>query len=285
VPRTPAENRCPLFLRKDFRQKHTQFTKKPETMITTTTKGPRRFLWLAITAVFVSAALNTKAQTTATPITAPPLWQGGATLGLTLTRGNSDTLLFTAKVITAKKWDRNELEFGADAAYGEQDGDKNNETYHGYGQYNRLFTERTYGLLRLEALHDGIADIYYRVALSTGVGYYFIKNERTFLRAEAGPGVVFERKGTNDDIYATLRIAERFEHKITKTAFLWESVEFLPQVDRWGNFTINSEIGLSVDINTKWSLKPYIQDSYVNEPAPGRKKNDIKLVLAMGYKF
>jgi len=52
---------------------------------------------------------------------------------------------------------------------------------------------------------------------------------------------------------------------------VWESVEVLPQVDRWGNFAVNAEVGLDVAISTKWSLKPYVQDNYVHEPAPGRR--------------
>jgi putative salt-induced outer membrane protein len=242
-----------------------------------------RFALLALTVA--ATGLATAAEPTGAPITAPPLWTASAALGLTLTSGNSDTLLFTAKIVAARKWDHNEFEIGADAAYGEQDHKKNNETYHGYSQLNHLFTDRFYGYVRLDAFHDGIADIAYRVTLGPGVGYYFIKNELTLLRGEVGPGVVFEKKGDDSKTYATLRVAERWEQKLSKTANLWESVEFLPQVDRWGNFTVNSELGVDVAINAHLSLKPYIQDSYVNEPAPGRKKNDFKLVLALGYKF
>lgn len=252
-------------------------------MITSIPKKMARFGLLALTVA--ATGLAGAAEPTGAPITAPPLWTASASLGLTLTSGNSDTLLFTAKVVAAKKWDHNEFEIGADAAYGEQDHKKNNEIYHGYSQLNHLFTERFYGYVRLDALHDGIADVYYRVTLGPGAGYYFIKNEATMLRGEVGPAAVFEKKGTNDTIYATLRLAERWEQKLSKTANLWESVEFLPQVDRWGNFAVNSEIGVDVAINSHLSLKPYIQDNYVNEPASGRKKNDFKLVLALGYKF
>jgi len=215
----------------------------------------------------------------------PPLWQASAALGLTLTSGNSHTLLFTGKIDATRKWDKNELELGADAAYGEQNGLKNNDSYRAFAQYNRLFTDRVFGYVRLEGIHDGIADIAYHVSFGPGAGYYFIKQERTMLRAELGPGVVFEKKGGEQSTYATLRVAERFEQKLSKTANLWQSVEFLPQVDRWGNFTVIGEIGLAAAISTKWSLKPYVQDSYVNEPAKGRLHNDLRLVVALGYKF
>jgi putative salt-induced outer membrane protein YdiY len=214
-----------------------------------------------------------------------PRWNSTAAAGLTLTSGNSETLLITANLGTEKKWDRNEVAFGIDGAYGEQDDLKNVETLHGFGQYNRLFSERLFGFLRADALHDDIADVDYRVTLSGGLGYYFIKNKTTFLRGEVGPGVVFEKAGGDTDTYMTLRVAERFEHQLTKTAKLWQSAEFLPDVSDWDNYVINAEIGIDVAISTKWSLTTYIQDTYDNQPAPGRKHNDLKLVAGTKYKF
>jgi hypothetical protein len=32
-------------------------------------------------------------------------------------------------------------------------------------------------------------------------------------------------------------------------------------------------------------LRVYLDDTYNNVPAPGRKKNDLKLVAAVAYKF
>jgi putative salt-induced outer membrane protein len=241
-----------------------------------------------ICSLFLVDAASVVAQNPAAAATnaPPPKWTGSAALGLTLTSGNSDTLLFTAKALATRKWDaRNELELGADATYGEQEDEKNNELIHGYAQYNRLFTDRWFAYLRVDALHDDIADVYYRVTLGPGVGYYFIKNDRTLLRAETGPGVVFENQGGEEDTYFTVRLAERFEHKLSKTAKIWQSIEFLPEVGEWDNYIINAEAGIDVAINSKWSLKSYVQDTYDHEPAPGRLKNDVKVVTAIGYTF
>src|ERR1041385_8696612 len=81
-------------------------------------------------------------------------WESSAGLGLTLTRGNSDTLLFTADAQTAKKYTSDELSFGASISYGEQNDIKNNEAAKAYGQWNHLFSKRFYGYLRAEGLHD-----------------------------------------------------------------------------------------------------------------------------------
>src|SRR4026208_1546011 len=68
-----------------------------------------------------------------------PTWEKSAALGLTLTRGNSKTLNFTGNIQATKKAAQNEYNLGADATYGENDGDRNAQNARGYGQYNRLF--------------------------------------------------------------------------------------------------------------------------------------------------
>lgn len=214
-----------------------------------------------------------------------PKWEKSAALGLTLTRGNSDTLLFTGNLLANKKWDVHEINLGADATYGENDDVKSAESLRGFGQYNYLFTERAFGYARLEALHDDIADIQYRVIFSPGVGYYFIKQPNTNLRGEAGPAFIYEKQGDDERGYMTLRLAERFDHKFNEKTKLWQTFEILPQVDDWNNFIINAEIGIETSLTEKLSLRTYLQDTYDNEPAEGREKNDMKLVTALAYKF
>lgn len=232
------------------------------------------------------------AQDVAAPATATapapgtkPLWDTSAHLGLTLTRGNSRTLLLAGDVQSTYKKNKDELNLGADVTYGEDRGVKSSESVHGFGQYNRLFTDRFFGYLRLEGLHDAVADVDYRFTLSPGVGYYFIKTPNTSLRGEVGPGYVYEKVGGNNKDYMTLRFAERFDQKINDRAKIWQSLEFLPQVDRFSNYVINAELGVETAITPKFTQRVMIVDTYRSEPAAGRQKNDIKLIAAIGYKF
>ena len=222
-----------------------------------------------------------------------PEWKSSAAAGLTLTRGNSETLLATMSATTDRKWDQNELSLGADGTYGENK-DQNTgqnttsaESLHGFAQYNRLFTERLYGYARVDGMHDGVADIDYRVTLAPGVGYYLIKNKTADLSVEAGPGYIFESLGGQTDDYATLRVAEKFHYAINDRARIWQTVEWLPQVNKFNNYIINAEIGIEADItrDKKLSLRSYVQDTFNNQPATGLKKNDVKLVTALAYKF
>jgi len=214
-----------------------------------------------------------------------PLWETSAAVGLTLTRGNSKTFLVNGNLQTARKWDKNELNIGADATYGEADDVKNAESYGGYIQYNRLFTDRIFGYARFTGLHDGVADIDYRFTVSPGAGYYFIKNEKTNLRGEVGPGYVFEKLGGEEDNYFTIRFAERLDHKFNDWAKLWQSVEFLPKVEDWGQYIVNAEIGIEATISKHLKQRTYLQDTYNSRPAEGREHNDLKLVAAIAYTF
>ncbi len=230
------------------------------------------------------ALAQTEPQTPPAP-PPPPAWESIATLGFSLTKGNSDTLLLAANVKTQKKGPQNEWGFGLDGTYGENDSVKNNESIHGFGQYNRLFSERWFGYARADGLYDGIADVDYRFSLSPGIGYYFIKEKTTSLAMEVGPGVAFEKLGGVDDTYATLRVAERFEHKFSDHARVWQRVEYLPDLSDFGRYLVNFEVGAGASLTKTIELTVTFIDNYASQPAANRKRNDLKLISGITYKF
>src|SRR6478735_7590527 len=75
-------------------------------------------------------------------------WEKSAAIGLTLNKGNTDNILFTADVLATRKWISDELSLGASGSYGEDDGEKNNETVKGFAQWNHLLTDRFYTYVR-----------------------------------------------------------------------------------------------------------------------------------------
>jgi putative salt-induced outer membrane protein YdiY len=234
-------------------------------------------------AIFLTANLSPQAEEAEPP--ARPKWESSAALGLTLTRGNSDTLLFNANVQSQRLADPNEIRLGLDATYGETERVKSAESFRGFGQYNRLFSERFYGGLRLEGFRDAVADVEYRFTLSPMAGYYFIKQERTRLAGEIGPSFIYEKQGGESGGYIALRLGERFEHEFSERARIWQSLEFLPQVDDFDNFLILAEVGAEAGLTSNLSLRVTLQNWYDNQPAPGRKKNDIRLVTSLAYSF
>lgn len=225
------------------------------------------------------------AKPAATETNMPSLWESSVAFGLAVTRGNSDTLLTSAGFKTHRNNLTNEFTFSTDGSYGKNSAVKNNEALHGIGQYNHLFSSRVYGYARADAFHDDIADLAYRVTLSPGAGYYFIKGKETTLAVEAGPGGVLEKLDGSRENYVVARTAERFEHKWDGHTRVWESVEFLPQFDLSRNYLVNAEVGAEAALTKKISLRTVLQDNFINVPAPGRQQNDLKLTSGLVYKF
>jgi len=221
--------------------------------------------------------------------TAPPKipWETSAAAGLTLTKGNSDTLLVTLGLDTKRKWERNEAAFGIAGGYGQNDSVKNNEFLTAFGQYNRLFSDRFYGGLRVDANYDGIANLDYRVTITPLAGYYLVKATNTTLVVEVGPSAVFEQyKDQSATSYLGIRFGERFEQKLSATTKFWESLSYVPQIDRWTEkYIVTGEMGIDTAMTKKWSLRVVFQDIYDSEPASGRDNNDLRLVAGTAYKF
>ena len=233
----------------------------------------------------------------AKPADAPPkkkTWESVAAADVTLTRGNSRSFLGTVSLNTRRKWDSDELLLGGAAGYGNsttknssgQDVTSETQDYlKGFGQFNHLFTDRWYGGLRLEGLHDNTASINYRFTVSPLVGYYIIKETNTFLSAEVGPSLISQELAHHYKTYAGFRVGERFEHKFDGGARVWETLEWIPQVDDFANWILNAEVGASAPITKSLDVRLVAQDTYNNRPATGRLKNDLKLLAGIGYRF
>lgn len=212
-------------------------------------------------------------------------WEHSIGLGVSLTRGNSETALFTADFLATKKTPVNEYLFGLSGAYGDTKSSETVNNYKGFGQWNHLFNDRFYGYLRGEALRDVIQDLDYRITVGPGVGYYFIKEKMTTLAGEVGGAFTARKLGGKSDTYATVRVADRFEHKFSDTARIWQSAEFLPQVDELDNYVINFELGAEAAMTKSLSLQAKLLDTFQNRPAAGRKQNDIQITAGVAYKF
>jgi len=212
-------------------------------------------------------------------------WNNSVSAGLTLARGNTDTTLISADYTASKKTPDNEYLGSASMAYGEQNSKQTADNYKGVFQWNQMITDRFYSYARIEGLHDYIADVDYRFQLGPGLGYYLVKQSNLSFAVGGGVNYEIQSQGDGSDSFATLRFADKLEYKFNNFARLWQNFELLPQVDRWDNYLANFEIGAETTLVGSFTLKTYLDDNYNNQPAAEHKKNDVKLVTAVGYKF
>jgi putative salt-induced outer membrane protein YdiY len=248
----------------------------------------------ALLAAFMVAAGSVNAQDTNAPdkkdTDVVKDWHGSVALGLSMARGNSDTLMFNASAVAEKDWKKDEWRLGADAAYGLNNWAQTNETasannMHGFVDYKHLYTERFYVGANADALHDDVAKVRYRLIIGPYAGYYFIKSDVTRLSGEIGPSYVKEKLGSESESYLALRISERFQHEFSKTCKVWEQIDYLPKATYLANYLLNTEVGTEVAINTRLSLRVVALDKYNSRPTAGTKNNDILLLASIVWKF
>ncbi len=229
----------------------------------------------------------------AKPAKDPSVWDKTVSIGFNLTEGNSDTLLLNANAKASRDYQKNVWLFEIDGNYGESDSiDKDDPTapspkettqqdLTGNAEYQRLLTERFYTGFGTKYKYDDIADIDYRVTLKPVVGYYLVKDDEVKLSVDVGPGYVFEKVGGIKDDYFAPRISDRFEWKISETAKLFQSAEYIFDVSESDNYQVVGEAGIEAAINSWLSLIVKAKDEYDNLPAAGKERNDFSLISGL----
>lgn len=213
-----------------------------------------------------------------------PGWQGKAAAGLNLTKGNSDTTGLNLEVKAERKEEKHDISLGALFAYGESDGEATEENAKAFVQYNRLITEKAYLYANCEIAYDSVASLDYRFIAGPGIGYYLLKDENQTLGIEVGASYVSEqvRADSKTDAFA-LRVTQRYERALSKTAKISATVEYLPELDDFGTFLLNAELGVETAISGRFSLRAVVQDRYDSDPAADVEENDVTVKMTLVY--
>jgi len=216
-------------------------------------------------------------------------WDSELVTGLSLTDGNSETLLLNVGAATKNISGSNESFLSVEYNYGEStvDGEDSTTTDNakGYAQYNHLLSDVSYAYLKADALYDDLADIDYRVVVGPGLGQYLIKDDVANLAVELGVAWQTEEVGGVEDDFVVLRVAQRYARQLSETAEVWQSVEYLPEIEDFGNYLLNVEIGVQAALNDVSSLRVVFTDRYDSEPADGTDDNDLSLTAGLVYKL
>lgn len=222
------------------------------------------------------------------------------TAGISLADGNSETLQANAGLLSeGEKEGLGSVRAGAEGNYGEtttRTTDEpsgttvnNNETTVDNAKVflntKKTLSQRFFGYIDTTGLYDDIAKIDYRATIGPGLGAYAVKNERTTLSAEVGPSYVWEKVDSISDDYLAVRFEERFTHKISDTAHVWQSAEFLPKAEDFGNYLLNAEAGIEAAMNASVALRLVIQNKYDSEPGANLEQNDLTLIGGLSVKI
>lgn len=216
----------------------------------------------------------------------PGTFKNSVSIGATMTDGNSETLQVNATAITeGDKEGLGSFRAGLEANYGESTINSNRDTTvknaKVFGNVKKTMSPRTFGSLDVNALYDDIAKIDYRLTVGPGLGAYLLKSEKTSLSFEVAPSYVWEDVADVQDSYFAIRFAERFSHALGGKSKVWESAEYLPRANDFGDYLLVAELGVEAPMSARVNLRLVVQDKYDSTPGAGLERNDLSLIAGV----
>jgi putative salt-induced outer membrane protein YdiY len=222
----------------------------------------------------------------------PAGWTGAISVGLTLTRGNSETTTIAAAAEAKHETEKDRWTTGAWYNQNEQTDQVtgvDTTTAKNYGarlQYDRFVSERLYWLANAKGEKDEAAALQFRGTAGLGLGYQF-KNTETFkLNGEAGLNWVHEDlEGESPNEFLAARLAEHWDYIWTETTKLGQTGEFFPSLEDSDDWTAKVDTHADVSMTEAMFLRLQHVLDYDNTPATGAKKADNRVIVTVGWSF
>jgi putative salt-induced outer membrane protein YdiY len=235
-------------------------------------------------------------------------WNGGANVGLSLTRGNSQTENLSLAFTAARATQNDKLSLYSNAVYGTNQlatpsTTANTET--GGIRYDRNINPRAFGFIAADFSSNGLQDLNLRSVGSIGLGYHAIENDHTTLDFLAGgnftdenysePAVAANPTATPPTPaipamklihnYGALTLGEELTHKLGKSTVVTEKLYLYPNLTETGEYRGTFDLGWVTKISKWLGWQNAFSDIYVSNPPEGTKQNDIVLTTGLNFSF
>lgn len=217
---------------------------------------------------------------------AGPVWSGALGLSLWGTSGNTRTTAVGVKAALERESKVDRLRFDARTDNQTRSGTTEVQSTIGRASYEYFLDEWWFlrGFLDLE--HDRFKDLDLRTTAGGGPGYRFIKTAAMSLTGYVGAAYVNENfKTTPDRNYVSAVAGEEFGWTISETQSIRQLLEVLPNVEQGKDWVAHFEAAYRQAVLGGIFMEASFLADYDNEPAPGKKKDDLKYGLTLGYQF
>jgi len=230
-------------------------------------------------------------------------WNGGANVGFSLTRGNSQTENLSLAFTAARATKNDKLSLYTNAIYGTNQlavPSTTANTEAGGIRYDRNVSPRMFGFVGADFMSNALQDLNLRSVGSVGAGYHAIKNDRATLDFLAGgnftdenytetppnpnpPPPTLTTKVVHN--FAGLTLGEELMHKLGKSTVLTQKLYFYPNLTQTGEYRGTFDLALVTKISKWLGWQNQFGDIYVSNPPPGAKKNDVVLTTGLNFSF
>ena len=232
-------------------------------------------------------------------------WNGGANVGFSLTRGNSQTENLSLAFNAARTTKADKLSLYTNAVYGTNQlatPSTTANTEAGGIRYDRNLNPKMFGFVSADFTSNALQELNLRSVGSLGFGYHAIKSDRTVLDFLAG-GNFTDENYTETVVtdattippttatfkvvhnYGALTLGEELMHKLGKSTVLTEKLYFFPNLTETGEYRGTFDLGLVTKISKWLGWQNGFSDVYVSNPPNGTRRNDVVLTTGLNFSF
>lgn len=216
-------------------------------------------------------------------------WSGDMSLGIAMTKGNSDTLNISFSFDLNKNFSK-KLEWRNSGfyLYNSEKRKKSAESLGLTSRLNWLKNKRFYSYIEFQALQDIFKDYKYRLTPGLGLGYKILESKKVKSSLYAGLSQVITKYISTEqhESYAGVKLGDQLTWNISPSTKLNQKAEFIYRVSELKKYFFRFEAGIAAAITKRWALSASFVNSYDSNPSKaGLKKNDYTLVTGINFKF
>lgn len=211
-------------------------------------------------------------------------WNADVKVALNGSQGNTETFQLGAAAEAIRETDDDRLRFGGLIARQSQDSKDTVKNTRGWLYYDyHLGAHWELGaFVTLE--YDRFKDLDLRTVVGGGPGYRFIDTKTMLFKVRAGVAYVNENFGEQSDRdYATAVLGDEFRWQISDDRSIYQLLDVYPSFADASDLLLHAEVGFRQTLMKDLFIELALIDDYDNLPAEGRKKNDFRYLVQLGY--
>ncbi|QDT11478.1 DUF481 domain-containing protein [Stieleria marina] len=215
-------------------------------------------------------------------------WTNSIELGLDGSQGNAETLAIQTGAELKRKTDAYTLALDFDYRLVNNRDVVTEDNGRFNVDYDRLLGDSPWSLFGKFGLEwDEFKAFDLRLNLNSGVGYHWIRNDRTTFVTRFGAGASREIGAPDDDWVPEAVFGFDAEHQINKRNKFKAKLDYFPSWEDFGNYRIVSDASWEILLrdDESLSLKLAATDRYDSTPQGGNKANDVYYSLLLLMKF
>ena len=234
-------------------------------------------------------------------------WNGGANVGFSLARGNSETTNLALGINAVHPTLNDKLTIYLTSI------DTTNELATPSTvadivtagiRYDHNIDPRVFGFVGADFMSNALQDLDLRGVYGGGIGFHAIKSDTTTLDLLAGLNYTHETYSNGPPVtpttvpptfvsygvtnkFAALTLGEELMHKAGKTTVITEKLYFYPDLSSGysGQYRGEFDLGTVTKISKWLGWQNQFSDLYVSNPPAGTKDNDVIFTTGLNFSF